>query len=146
MNKKWIDRFYQHAIDVAKWSKDKNTKVGCVIVNEDKNILTCGYNGFPRGANDDDFAERYEKPLKYMWTEHAERNAIYNATRNGVSLNNSIAFVTYFPCSDCARALIQVGVKRVYSPMPDFKHKKWGDSWQTSKDMFTECGVELFWV
>lgn len=146
MNKKWIDRLYQHAIDVAKWSKDKNTKVGCVIVNDDKNILTCGYNGFPRGSNDDDFSERYEKPLKYMWTEHAERNAIYNATRNGVSLNNSTAFVTYFPCSDCARALIQVGVKRLYSPKPDFNHEKWGKSWETTKEMFNECGVEFLWV
>ncbi len=147
MERKWINRFYKQAFEVSLWSTDINKKVGCVIVNEDNNILSCGYNSFPKGANQVDFPERfYEKPLKYMWTEHAERNAIYNATKNGVSLKNSIAFITYFPCCECARALIQVGVKKIYTPKPDFKNSKWNESWVVSKEMFNECGVEFHWI
>lgn len=146
MKNKWIKRFFEYAKYIATWSKDKNTKVGCVIVNDDNDIISRGYNGFPRGANDDDHPERYERPAKYMWTEHAERNAIYNAAREGVSLRDTNAFVTYFPCVDCTRGLIQVGVKKIYSPKPDFEHEKWGESWTKAYEMLIECGVEVEWI
>lgn len=143
---KWEKRFFKYAEEVAQWSKDRSTKVGCVIVNDENDILSRGYNGFPRGADDDTDQRRYEKPAKYMWTEHAERNAIYNAARTGTSLVGSNAYCTYFPCIDCTRGLIQVGVKKIYAPKPDFNHEKWGDSWIEGVTMLKECGVEIIWV
>tara|TARA_R110002050_G_scaffold34397_13_gene86909 strand:+ start:932 stop:1384 length:453 start_codon:yes stop_codon:yes gene_type:complete len=143
---KWEQRFVDDAKYIAEWSKDKGTKVGCVITNDENDVLSRGYNGFPRGADDDTDQRRYEKPSKYMWTEHSERNAIYNAARNGISLKGSNAFVTYFPCIDCTRGLIQVGVKKIYAPKPDFNHKKWGESWVESIIMLKECGVEIIWT
>ena len=90
--------------------------------------------------------KRYEKPQKYMWVEHAERNAIYTAGRNGISLDGCKMYVTYFPCCDCARAIIQSGIKEVYSPKPDWSHHKWGESWKVSKQMFNECGVKIKFI
>ena len=127
---------------VALSSKDIRTKIGAVIVNQDLELLSTGYNGLPRGA-DDTIAERQEKPLKYSWFEHAERNAIYNATRKGVSLKDSIMFTQGLPCPDCARAIIQAGIKKVVL------HKPWNDANSTNYDytstseMFNECGVEI---
>src|SRR5690554_3205477 len=117
----WDGKFIGLTNHVAQWSKDKSRKVGCVFVNEKQAVLSMGYNGFPRGVNDD-VKERYERPAKYMWTEHSERNAIYNAAYEDVSLRNSTAYVTFFPCTDCARSMIQCGVKRVVAPEPDYSH------------------------
>ena len=80
----WNRYFFNIAEEVKKKSKDKNTQIGAVIVGQDKEIVSTGYNSFPRGI-DDNKIERQEKPEKYFWFEHAERNAIYNAARIGVS-------------------------------------------------------------
>lgn len=143
---KWDKRFIEQAKFVASWSKDTNTKIGAVIVDNENTELVMGYNGFPRGADDDKDPRRYERPLKYMWTEHAERNAIYKAARLGISLKNTKLYCTYFPCVDCARAIIQAGITKVYTYKPDFNHQTWGDSWIESITMFRECGVEVIWV
>lgn len=142
---KWDLRFYELAQNVAKWSKDTNKQTGAVIVGTDNTEKTFGYNGFPRGANDN-IAERYQKPLKYMWTEHAERNAILKAAKEGVKIDGCRMYVTYFPCADCARAIIQSGIVKVYTPKPDLNHHKWGESWKQSILMFTECNVEIIWL
>lgn len=142
---KWDLRFYELAENVAKWSKDTNKQTGAVIVGTDNTEKTFGYNGFPRGANDN-IAERYQKPLKYMWTEHAERNAILKAAKEGVKIDGCRMYVTYFPCADCARAIIQSGIVKVYTPKPDLNHHKWGESWKQSILMFTECNVEIIWL
>ena len=142
---KWDLRFYELANFVAEWSKDINKKTGAVIVGPDNTEKTFGYNGFPRGANDE-IGERYQKPLKYLWTEHAERNAILKAAKEGLKIDGCSMYVTYFPCSDCARAIIQSGIPKVYSPKPDVTHHKWGKSWEEAILMFTECNVEIIWL
>ncbi len=89
----WTDYFINIAEQVKEKSKDINTKIGTVIVGKDKEILSTGYNSFPRGLNDE-LDERQERPEKYFWFEHSERNAIYNAARIGVSLKESTAYLT----------------------------------------------------
>lgn len=138
----WDKRFMDMARHVAAWSKDKNTKLGAVIVDDENTILSIGYNGFPRGSNDN-IEERYERPQKYLYTEHAERNAIYNAVRHGVSLKGSTIYVPMFPCVDCARGIINSGIKTVVTYEPNFYDEKWGDSFKVSHQLFEECGVEI---
>jgi len=143
---KWDKRFMEQAKFVSEWSKDKNTKTGAVIVNDENTELVMGYNGFPRGADDDNHPKRYERPDKYFWTEHAERNAIYKAARLGIPTVGTKMYCTYFPCADCSRAIIQAGITRLYTEKPDFNHHKWGESWVEALIMLRECGVEVIWT
>jgi len=119
---------------VASKSKDKSMKCGCVLVGHGHSMLSTGYNGFPRMC-DDGKEERYERPEKYAWTEHAERNAIYNAARNGIKLLSSYAYNTCFPCVDCARGLVQAGIAEIIIPTketdPFFIESRW-DDWAES--------------
>ena len=135
--------FMQQAKENEKRSKDTSTKVGCVIVNQNTGeIISDGYNIFPRGVNQN-IPERTERPLKYDFTEHAERNAIYAAAKEGVSTRNCILYVTLPPCVDCARAIIQSGIREVFY-MPDLKHQNipgWRDKLAISFQMFDEAGV-----
>lgn len=108
---KWRARFMGIAWEVSEWSKDPATGVGCVIVSPDGSILATGYNGLPRGV--DDLTDRLERPAKYLWTTHAEENAIANAAREGARLRGSVAFITHKPCSRCAGLLINAGVSTV---------------------------------
>jgi dCMP deaminase len=133
------------------FSKDPSTKVGALFMYpETLQILTMGYNGMPRGV-DETIRERWERPLKYKLTEHAERNAIYNAAQNGVSLRDSICVTSLFPCADCARAIIQSGCKMVISL--DLKHSgsleriaRWKPEWDISMMMLNESGVKLMFL
>lgn len=111
----WDQYFLVIATAVASKSKDLSTDVGCVIVGPDHEIRSTGFNGFPRGCRDD-VEDRKERPLKYVYTEHAERNAIYNAARNGVPLNWCTMYITHAPCTKCARGIIQAGIKEVKYP------------------------------
>lgn len=129
---------------VATWSKDRSTKVGCVIVGTASQVLSLGYNGFPRLV-DDDVEERHERPAKYFYAEHAERNSVYNAARTGVSLVGSTLYCTLFPCSDCARAIIQSGVSTVVTLKPVFDTEKWNASWACALEMLRETHVHLRW-
>lgn len=98
----------------AQRSKDSNTQVGACIVSREKKILSLGYNGMPTGCDDDNMPwEREGDPIntKYMYVCHAELNAILN--RGDVSLANSILYVTLFPCNECAKAIIQSGIKEI---------------------------------
>src|SRR4051812_31931200 len=99
---KWDERFINLALHIAGWSKDESRKVGCLIVGPQGEIRSTGYNGFPRGV-DDTLPGRNERPAKYQWTEHAERNAIYNAARVGTPLEGTSIYLPWFPCVDCAR-------------------------------------------
>jgi len=136
----WNARFMAMAELVSTWSKDPSTQVGCVIVTKDRRILSTGYNGMPRGC-DDGVVERLERPLKYMWFEHAERNAIYNAARHGVSVAGTVAYCTMFPCADCARAIVQSGVATVVAPSPNLNCPRWGESNREAWKILLECGV-----
>ena len=134
MSKEWTEYFMEMATLVASKSKDQSMKCGTVIIGEGHTILTTGYNGFPRGVDDNNEAY-HKRPEKYFWTEHGERNAIYNAARNGVKLLESRAYITGYPCVDCARALVQAGIKEIIVPTketdPFFKRGRW-DDWSKS--------------
>src|SRR5689334_8457570 len=95
----WDSRFMKLAQQIATWSKDRSRQVGCVIVGPSNEIRAAGFNGFPRGV-DDLNERRHTRPAKYKWTEHAERNAIYNAARVGIPLQGSRMYLPWFPCMD----------------------------------------------
>lgn len=140
LTQKWVDRFFKKAEDVSTWSKDPSTRVGCVAV-KNRRTVSEGYNGFPEGV--DDSPERYEcKELKYKLVVHAELNTVYNAAQEGVSLRGADVFIYGLPCChECAKGLIQAGVRKVWmkhGPMQD----KWRESFEYSKLMFIESGVE----
>jgi len=141
---KWNYRFMELAELVATWSKDPSTKTGAVVVGPDKEIRATGYNGLVRGVNDD-VAERMERPTKYDFFEHAERNAIFNACLTGTQLKGCTIFCTLTPCTDCARAIIQAGIKEVvtyeYKPASDDPKNTWRDKLDYSAEMFKEAGV-----
>ena len=130
------------AAHVATWSKDPSSKVGAVAVNpEDNYVLSIGYNGFPRGIADTQ--ERLEdREKKYPLTVHAEENCIYNATYNGVSLHNATMYVWGLPCcSECAKAIIQVGIHRVIMKGDAF-NPRWKESTKQTLQMFKEAGLQ----
>ena len=137
---KWDNRYMELAKSVAGWSKDPSSQIGAVAVNEKGQILTTGYNGFPRGINDDDRLN--DRPTKYKYIVHAEQNAIYNATYNGVSLYGATMYVAGLPCcSDCAKGIIQVGIKRVVMD-GDPQNDRWKESVDLTLSMFDEAGIE----
>jgi dCMP deaminase len=129
------------AKDIASLSKDRSIKVGCVIVKNDR-VISFGNNSFPNGVIEKD--ERYQKPLKYKWTEHAERNAIFKAAYHGNPTNGSKMYITgLFPCSDCARAIIQAGIIEIFCSPPDFNYPIWGEDAKISHEILTECGIKI---
>lgn len=141
----WNKWFIALAEYISTWSKDKNTGTGAIIASIDNRILSIGYNGFPFGC-DDSIKERYERPQKYLWAEHAERNAIYNAVRNGININGSVMYLMWFPCADCARAIIQSGIKKLVCREPDFNDERWGNQFIVANQMFIECGIEVLYI
>lgn len=142
---KWTIRYLNLAGHIATWSKDPSSKIGCVAVDiETGRILAQGYNGFPRGIEDSE--ERLnERETKYKYVVHAEKNCVYNACLNGVSLKGCAIYVSGLPvCAECAKALIQVGVSKVfatYNATPEAL-ERWKESTETTKAMFAECGIE----
>jgi dCMP deaminase len=143
----WDDYFITMAYLVATRSKDENTHIGAVVVGPDNEIRSTGYNSFPRGLNDD-VPGRQERPLKYRFFEHAERNSCYNATLIGVSLKGCKMYTNGIPCTDCARAIIQSGIKEVIvdKMWNDNNYDHWLEEAKISLQMFEECGVKVrFW-
>jgi len=141
----WNEYFLNIAEQVKEKSKDRNTKIGAVIVGPDNEIVSTGYNSFPRGINDG-LEERQQRPEKYYWMEHAERNAIYNAARIGVSLRDTTMYLTCgIPCSDCARGIISSGIKIVYCKQQDTTRNRehWDEHAKRSLQMFKESGVRV---
>jgi dCMP deaminase len=139
-NTVWVPRWFQLAKLVSSWSKDPSTKIGAVFVSPEMQVLSMGWNGFPRNIKDSQ--ERLEnRELKYKFIVHAEMNAIYNATHNGISLNNSYLFVYGLPvCASCSLGVVQVGTKRIYQA---FSHDRpeWLKSAETSAEVFREAGI-----
>ena len=135
----WDQYFMGIALMSAHRSKDPNTQVGACIVDQNNKILSIGYNGMPRGCNDDEMPwERDGEMLdtKYAYVCHAELNAILNY--GGGSLEGAKVYVTLFPCNECAKAIIQCGIKEVI-----YKSDKYMDSAATiaSKRMFDMAGI-----
>lgn len=134
----WDWRFLDLASHVAGWSKDPSTKVGAVIVNDKRQVLGMGYNGFPRGV-DDDFHRYEDRETKLMLVAHAERNALDNTFTDS---EGATLYSTLFPCTDCAKGIIQRGIKRVVTTNPsETQYQRFNCKF--SKLMFEEAGVEL---
>ena len=142
MTSKWDLRFIGLAQHISTWSKDPSTKVGCVVVGADREIRSTGFNGFPRGINDDE--ERLtDREKKYPLICHAEENAIMHAARIGVSLKDSTAYVTWPPCSRCARSLIQAGIREIVYPETGKIPERWIEDFTISDSMLNEAGVAV---
>ena len=138
---KWTRRYLDIAKEVAKWSKDPSRQIGAIAVGDKGQILSQGYNGFPRGVKDaDDLYNNLEETYKYV--VHGEMNCIYNACNSGVSLNGATLYVTGLPvCSECAKGIIQVGIKKVVMEYPKDIPDFWKESVLLTKEMFREADV-----
>ena len=127
--------------EIALLSKDRNTQVGAIALDDNNNIVSTGYNGFPRGVNDD-VEERHQRPEKYRWTSHAEENLVAQAAYMGKSLKGCTILVSsLFACEGCARMIIQSGIKKIIAPHID--EGNWKDSNSVAVTMFKEAGVEV---
>lgn len=145
MSIKWDQRYLKLAHGVAQWSKDPSSKIGAIAVGAKGQVLSQGFNGFPRGLKDD-FTRLHDREVKYKYVVHAEMNTIYNATYNGVSLDGATLYVYGLPiCSECAKGVIQVGIKRVVMPKQEIEGK-WLNSWLNSMSFFDEAGVDFDFI
>lgn len=142
---KWDDRWISLCNTVAGWSIDRSRQVGAVVVDARHNLVVLGWNGPPRGV-DDTVEEIHHRPEKYLWYEHAERNAIYNAAADGRSLMNCTIFQNMYPCSGCARAIIQSGIKEVVTIEPDWDDPTYSDDFRVTKEMFKQTGIVTRYV
>lgn len=132
----WTKRFLDLAEHVSSWSIDPATKVGCVIVDSKKRVVSIGYNGFPRGVRD--IEERYEdRETKHLFVAHAERNALDNAP---LSLEGCVMYSPLLPCNECAKSIIQKGIAKVVSYKPTRIDTF---NWDITRKMFKEAGVLL---
>ncbi len=143
----WDDYYISIADVVRQKSKDASSKIGAVIVDRNNSILSTGFNGFPRGI-DETIAARWERPIKYEYVEHAERNAIYSAARNGVRLNEATMYMVGFgkpttPCINRAKAVIQSGIRKVVGCAYKPADATWQRELEFSKKLLREAGIEF---
>jgi len=137
----WDVRFLRLALEVASWSKDPSTKVGAVIVRPDRRIVSTGYNGFPRGVEDTPEALA-DRAVKYKRIVHAELNAILQAREQ---LDGCELYVTLPPCSTCAGAVVQAGIKHVTWIEPgEEAYERWRDEWDQMQEMFKQAKVSTW--
>lgn len=140
----WDEYFMGIAKLSAMRSKDPNTQVGSCIVSKENRILSMGYNGAPNGYNDESFPwgrEGNRLDTKYMYVCHSELNAILNYSGNTNDLKNSRIYVYYFPCNECAKAIIQAGIKEVIYEI-SYDYDNHSDEMEASIRMFDKCGVK----
>ncbi len=135
----WSDYLYGFAAHAATKSKD-TTQVGAALVGPEREVRLTAFNGAPRGVRDSE--ERRERPTKYLFASHAEANLIAFAAREGIRTKGCTVFVTHYPCSSCARTLIQAGVSHLVvgpgsTSMPD-------QEFEAARTMFAEAGVGVF--
>lgn len=142
--KNWDEYFIKLAMLVSEKSKDPSTQVGCVIIGPDNEIRSTGFNGFPRGVNELDDT-RWERPVKYEWVEHAERNAVFNAAHIGIQLKGCRAYLNWEPrpCVECCKGFIQAGIIEVIGPDIPFpsggSRKDW--KFEVSTIMMNEANI-----
>jgi len=138
----WGGRYTHLAKEISTWAKDPSTKVGAVVIGKHGQVLSQGYNGFPRGIRDTE--ERWgERERKYELVVHAEMNAIYNASLSGMSLRGATLYVYGCPiCNECAKGIIQVGIKKVVATRPkDADLARWDKSVKAAEAIFNEAEV-----
>lgn len=139
---KWDNRFLQLAEHVSAWSKDPRTKVGAVVVNQHKQVIGLGFNGFPRGVFDSDL--RYEnRETKLLLVAHAEQNALDNCFTDP---RGSTIYTTLYPCYHCAKGIIQRGVQRIVTRPFDRSRCGAPLHLDVSEVMFKEAGVEICFI
>jgi dCMP deaminase len=131
---KWDERWIEMAKLVSSWSKDPRWKIGAIVVR-DRQLLSIGYNGFPR-----DIADTHERlsnrESKRLFTIHAEKNAIYNAVHNGINLTDATIYVYGLPtCSECMKGIIQSGINRVVAVYPNDAEPKYIESSANSAEL-----------
>lgn len=138
-DEKWHIRFLRLAEEVASWSKDPSTKVGCVLARN-RRVISTGYNGLPKDLSDslDRLSNREQK---YEMTVHAEVNAVTTAALHGVSTENCSAYVTFSPCSRCAAVLINAGITAVYVSGGSEIPGRWLENFILASRMLAEAGV-----
>lgn len=139
----WDVMFMRHVYEIASKSKDTRTKIGAVLVKE-KRIILSGYNGIIEGVEDNvsKVPERYERPEKYFWQEHAERNVCYFAARKGIATEGATLYTQGVPCCDCIRGILQSGIVEIVV------HKQWQDyeksfAWQKWEDQAIRSNIML---
>lgn len=138
---KWDLRFLNLAEHISQWSKDPSTKVGCCIADDKNRVVSLGYNGFPRGVDDDE-ALLNDREIKLQRVIHAEPNAILFAKQDLTGC--TIYTYPFQPCARCTTIIIQSGIKRVVAPeCSDELKERWKESIEISEQMFKEAGVEL---
>lgn len=137
----WDKRFLNLAQEVSTWSKDPSTQVGSVLIRSNRTVASLGYNGFPRGINDD-VIRLTDREKKYPLTVHAEMNAILNC--NEKCEGYILYSYPYMPCESCCLHIIQAGIKYVISyETEDDKKLRWQTSFDRARNLFTEAGVKV---
>jgi len=139
----WDEYYLNICTTVASRSKAPTTQVGCVIAGPAHEIRSTGYNSLPRGIRDD-VPERFVRPTKYLWMEHAERNAIYNAARCGTPLEGCTIYIALMPCMDCARAIVQAGIRQVVvsgDRMSQYSSEYYDEHFRMVDELFQEAGI-----
>lgn len=140
MDNKWHRRFFDLAKHVATWSKDPSTQVGACVVNDNKQVIALGFNGFPRGV--EDTPDRYStREIKYKFVCHAERNALDNAFAD---TKGATLYSTLFPCSDCTKGIIQKGIKEIVTTPPDMTRDY--NNLDESLAMLKEAGIKVKFI
>lgn len=135
----WHHKFLNLSEHISNWSKDISTKVGAVIVDRNNRVISMGYNGFCRGA-DDSLEKIKDRDFKIANTIHAEENAVLFADRN-LLIESSIYTFPFQPCAKCSHIICQVGIKHVYSYISNVE--RWVDSFNQAKENFIKNNVEL---
>tara|TARA_Y100001960_G_scaffold323394_1_gene401770 strand:+ start:161 stop:595 length:435 start_codon:yes stop_codon:yes gene_type:complete len=138
----WDKRFLQLAKHISEWSKDPSTQVGCVVVGPDRELRSTGFNGLPRGIEDNE-QRLNNREIKYPLICHAEENAIMHAARIGMSLKDCTAYVTWPPCTRCARSLIQAGISTIVYPKEIEIPDRWMEDFNLSLNMLKEANISL---
>lgn len=141
---KWDKRFLRIAREVSLWSRDPSHRIGAVAV-QDKRIVATGYNGFPRGVEDNDWRWR-TKELKYRYVVHGEMNCIYNAAHNGISLQGATMYVYGLPvCNECAKGIVQAGISKIIgaADLSEGIPQRWYESYKKTVAMLDEVGVQF---
>ena len=143
MSKKWDKRYIELAEFISKWSKDPSTQVASIIVDSQNRVVSMGYNGFARGVVD--LNERYEdRDIKYKMVLHSEINAILFAQKN---LTGCTIYTNLPPCTQCAAAIIQSGIKRIVTVEPSTElAQRWSKDFSLAKEMYFEAGIKLQFI
>lgn len=143
----WDEYFVHIGHAVRAKSKDPSSKIGAILVGADKQIISTGFNGFPRGIDETDL-ERWERPLKYSLVSHAERNAIENAARTGICTKGAVLYLIGFgpptvPCIECTKSVIQAGIVEVvgYAYKPNENPNQWDLDFSLS--LLKEAGIKV---